>query len=217
MFQDCGQEAISVCWKKLSCTFPSNCSTSRVGRWHKNLPAYWGSRKGGKRHKHISCLVLHTRVVRTVIWAESRCGQLWCDQSLPGCRPIVDLGLYEVIHWERDEHCVSKQNGTQESHIGAILLCGVISCYFHLSLSLTLCQWQFVFCWSISPKLFCMNGEGQTDPHLSFPSFLLWLHQRIWGTGWGRGWQHDTYFFSFSCFILLREAELVIVRIKTFV
>ena len=26
-----------------------------------------------------------------MIWAEDRCGQLWCDQSLPGCRPIVDL------------------------------------------------------------------------------------------------------------------------------
>lgn len=80
-----------------------------------------------------------------MIWAEDRCGQLWCDQSLPGCRPIVDHGFYEVIHWERHEHRVSNQNGTRESHTGALLLCAVISCSFHLSLPLTLCQKQFLF------------------------------------------------------------------------
>lgn len=26
MFWDCGQETISVCWKQLSCPFPSNCA-----------------------------------------------------------------------------------------------------------------------------------------------------------------------------------------------
>lgn len=106
-----------------------------------------------------------------MIWAESRCGQLWCDQSLPGCRPIVDLGLYEVIHWERDEHCVSKQNGTQESHIGAILLCGVISCYFHLSLSLTLCQWQFVF-WLIHFTKAVLYEWGRANRPSSLISFF---------------------------------------------
>ena len=78
--------------------------------------------------------------VRPVIWAEDRCGQLWCDHSLPGCRPIVDHGFYEVIHWERHEHRVSNQNGARESHTGALLLCAVISCSFHLSLPVTPCQ-----------------------------------------------------------------------------
>ena len=67
------------------------------------------------------------------------------DQSSPGCRPITYLGFYEMIHWERNEHHVNNQNGTQQSPIGAPLIYRLISCHFHLFLPLPLCQEQFVF------------------------------------------------------------------------
>ena len=72
--------------------------------------------------------------------------------------------------------------------------------------------------WSISPKLFCMNGGRANRPSSLISFFPSMAPSKNLGDGLGEGLAtRYLLFFSFSCFILLREAELVIVRIKTFV
>lgn len=60
-------------------------------------------------------------------------------------RPIPYLGFSEVIHWQRNEHCLTNQNGTQQSNVGALFLHKHLSCHFHLFPPLTLCQEKFAF------------------------------------------------------------------------
>lgn len=62
-----------------------------------------------------------------------------------------------------------------------------------------------------SQSCYIRMEEGQGEPI----SFLPRLHQKTFCGRQGGG-SKDTYYFWFNCFILLREAELVMVLIKTF-